>query len=104
MDQTPNATQRGPAQNKFPPIVRAIGIGVLVLILWSIDKVAVQYLPQVSIWRYIVGGVIISVGTGDGFISRRSARRQTIVKISVTRAAKSTTQSIRAIGDAHASW
>jgi hypothetical protein len=62
MDQTPNATQRGPAQNKFPPIVRAIGIGVLVLILWSIDKVAVQYLPQVSIWRYIVGGVIISVG------------------------------------------
>jgi hypothetical protein len=62
MDQTPNATQRGPAQNKFRPIVRAIGIGVLVLILWSIDKVAVQYLPQVSIWRYIVGGVIISVG------------------------------------------
>ena len=40
----------------------AIGLGVLVLILWSIDKVAVSRLPQNSNWRYVVGGVIISVG------------------------------------------
>jgi hypothetical protein len=58
MDETPDA----PIENKFPPIVRAVGIGVLVLILWSIDKVAVSGLPQGSVWRYIVGGVIISVG------------------------------------------
>jgi hypothetical protein len=62
MDQTPNAAQDSSPQNKFPPIVRAVGIGVLVLVLWSIDKVAVHYLPQGSVWRYIVGGVIISVG------------------------------------------
>jgi hypothetical protein len=58
MDETPDA----PIENKFPPIVRAAGIGVLVLILWSIDKVAVSRLSQGSVWRYVVGGVIISVG------------------------------------------
>jgi hypothetical protein len=62
MDQTPNATQDSSAQNKFPPILRAVGIGVLVFVLWSVDKIAVHHLPHGSIWRYIVGGVIISVG------------------------------------------
>jgi hypothetical protein len=62
MDQTPNATQDSSAQTKFPPIVCAVGIGVLVLVLWSVDKVAVHQLPHGSVWRYIVGGVIISVG------------------------------------------
>jgi hypothetical protein len=62
MDQTPNAAQDSSAPNKFPPIVRAVGLGVLVLVLWSIDKVAVSHLPTGSIWRYVVGGVIISVG------------------------------------------
>jgi hypothetical protein len=62
MNQTPIAAQNAPAQNKFPPIVRAIGLGVLVLVLWGIDKVAVRRLPPGSVWRYIVGGVIISVG------------------------------------------
>jgi hypothetical protein len=66
MDQTPNESSNAPptasADNKFPPVVRAIGIGVLVLILWTIDKIAVSRLPQGSVWRYIVGGVIISVG------------------------------------------
>ena len=64
MDQTPNESSNAPApaENKFPPIVRAIGIGVLVLVLWTINKIAVSRLPQGSIWRYVVGGVIISVG------------------------------------------
>lgn len=62
MDQTPNAAQGSSARNRFPPIVRAGGIGVLVLVLWSVDKVAIHYLPQDSIWRYVVGGLIISVG------------------------------------------
>lgn len=62
MDQTPNDSSSAPAGEKFPPIVRAIGVGVLVLILWSINKIAISYLPQGSVWRYIVGGVIISLG------------------------------------------
>jgi hypothetical protein len=68
MGETPNASRGAPAEtgeateNKFPPIVRAIGIGVLVLVLWSIDKAAVRWLPQGSVWRYVIGGVIISVG------------------------------------------
>jgi hypothetical protein len=62
MDQTPNAAQDSAAQNKFPPVVRAVGIGVLVLFLWSVDKVVVHHLSHGSIWRYIVGGVVISVG------------------------------------------
>jgi hypothetical protein len=62
MDQTPSGAQSASAQNKFPPIVRAVGVGVLALILWSIDKVVVRRLPQGSVWRYVVGGIIISVG------------------------------------------
>jgi hypothetical protein len=66
MDQTPNTSPddslNAPAREKFPPTVRAVGIGVLVLILWTMDKIAVSRLPQGSVWRYIVGGVIISVG------------------------------------------
>ncbi|HEY2819950.1 MAG TPA: hypothetical protein VGJ06_02820 [Candidatus Acidoferrum sp.] len=62
MDQKPNDSSSAPAGGTFPPIVRAVGIGVLVLILWTIDKIAVSHLPQGSVWRYIVGGVIISVG------------------------------------------
>jgi hypothetical protein len=62
MDRSPNSAESDAARDKFPPIVRAVGIGVLVLILWSIDKVAVRRLSQGSVWRYVVGGVIISVG------------------------------------------
>jgi hypothetical protein len=64
MDQTPDAPREDspPAQNKYPPIVRALGIGALVLFLWFIDKFAVARLRQGSVWRYIIGGVIISVG------------------------------------------
>jgi hypothetical protein len=62
MDQRPNTQQNTPADNKFPPIVRAIGIGVLVIVLWSIDKAVVRFLPNGSVWRYIIGGIIISVG------------------------------------------
>ena len=62
MDQLPAAPRNAPAENRFLPIVRAFGIGVLVLILWSVDKVAVRRIPQGSVWRYIVSGIIISVG------------------------------------------
>jgi hypothetical protein len=62
MDQTPNTQQDAPADKKFPSIVRAIGIGVLVTVLWSINKVIVRFLPNGSVWRYIIGGIIISVG------------------------------------------
>jgi hypothetical protein len=62
MDRSPNSATSDAARDKFSPIVRAVGIGVLVLILWSIDKVAVRRLSQGSVWRYVVGGVIISVG------------------------------------------
>jgi hypothetical protein len=62
MVQAPNAPQDAPAESKFPSIIRAVGLGVLVLILWYADKVAVSRLPQGSAWRYVVGGVIIFVG------------------------------------------
>jgi hypothetical protein len=62
MAQAPNAPQEVPAENKFPSIIRVVGLGVLVLILWYVDKVAVSRLPQGSIWRYVIGGVIIFVG------------------------------------------
>ena len=77
MDQTPNDSSNAPAENKFPPIVRAIGIGVLVLILWTIDKIAVSHLPQGSVWRYIVGGIIISVGLATvlSFTDRLTGKR-----------------------------
>ncbi|HEX3120038.1 MAG TPA: hypothetical protein VHP80_13160 [Candidatus Acidoferrum sp.] len=51
-----------PVESKFPPILRAIGLGVLVLILWSIDKFAAGRLPTGSAWRYVIGAVIISLG------------------------------------------
>jgi hypothetical protein len=59
---TQNASTNAPVESKFPPILRAIGLGVLVLILWSIDKVAVGRLPAGSAWRYVIGAMIISVG------------------------------------------
>jgi hypothetical protein len=62
MDQTPDAPRIASAENKFPPIVRAIGLGVLVFILWLVDKVAVRRLSEGSVWRYIIGGIIILVG------------------------------------------
>jgi hypothetical protein len=62
MDQSTEVRQNAPVESKLPPILRAIGIGVLVLMLWSVDKIAVRRLPQGSAWRYIIGAVIISVG------------------------------------------
>lgn len=62
MDRTPISPENAPAKSKFPAIVRAICIVLLVLVLWSIDKLAVSRLPQGSVWRYVIGGVIISVG------------------------------------------
>jgi hypothetical protein len=72
MVETPEIPQKPPAESKFPPILRAIGIGALVLILWSVEKLAVSRLPQGSVWRYIISGVIISVGlaTVISFIGR----------------------------------
>ena len=72
MDQMPDALESTPAHTKFPPVVRAIGIGALVLVLWSIDKVAVCRLPEESAWRYIIGGVLISIGLATvlSFVSR----------------------------------
>jgi hypothetical protein len=62
MDQSTEVRQNSPVENKLRSLLRAIGIGVLVLILWSVDKIAVRRLPQGSAWRYIIGAVIISVG------------------------------------------
>ena len=62
MDQTPNAPQEAPAESKFLPLVRASGVAIIVLILWSVDKVVVGRLPLGSVWRYVIGGVIVSVG------------------------------------------
>lgn len=77
MDQTPDTQQNAPADNKFPPIVRATGIGVLVIVLWSIDKVVVRFLPNGSVWRYIIGGIIISVGLATvlSFIDRLTGKK-----------------------------
>jgi hypothetical protein len=62
MVQAPNAPQDAPAETRFPSIARVVGLAILVLILWYVDKVAVSRLPQGSVWRYIIGGVIIFVG------------------------------------------
>ena len=69
MDDTPDASQNA---SKFPPILRAVGIGVLVLLLWSVDKVAVSRLPERSAWRYVIGAVIVSGGLATvlSFIDR----------------------------------
>ena len=66
MDKVTNAPQDAPSsatvESRFPPLLRAIGLGVLVLILWSADKVAVGHFPKDSAWRYIIGAVIIAAG------------------------------------------
>ena len=62
MAQAPNTTQETAAASNFPTIVRAIGLGSLVLILWYIDKIAVARLSAGSVWRYVVSGVIVFVG------------------------------------------
>jgi hypothetical protein len=62
MAETPNVAQEAPAGNKLTTLIRAVGLGVLVLILWSIDKVAVSRLPKDTVWRYVIGGVIVFVG------------------------------------------
>ena len=62
MAQVPNVDQEAPAESKFPTVLRAAGLGVLVLILWLIDKLATGRLPKDSPWRYVIGGVIVFVG------------------------------------------
>jgi hypothetical protein len=66
MDPSPNVPKATsaevPVDRKFPPILRSIGLGVLVLILWSVDRAVAARLPERSTWRYIIGAVIISVG------------------------------------------
>jgi hypothetical protein len=62
MVQPTNAAQDAPDENKLSTFIRAVGLGVFVIILWSIDKVTVSRLPKSSVWRYVIGGVIISVG------------------------------------------
>ena len=62
MAQAPNVGQEVPTQSRFSTILRAAGLGVLVLVLWVIDKVATGRLPKDSVWRYVIGGVIVFVG------------------------------------------
>ena len=64
MAQSPKALlpQPPPEESKRVTLVRSLGIAVFVLILWLIDKLAASRLSQGSVWRYIVGGAIISVG------------------------------------------
>ena len=66
MDSSPHlpkaASAEAPFDKKFPPILRAIALGVLVLLLWSVDKVVAGRLPEGAAWRYIIGAVIVSVG------------------------------------------
>jgi hypothetical protein len=62
MAQAPNATQEVPAESKFSTVIRAVGLGVLVLVLWFVDKIAVARLSAGSVWRYVISGVIVFVG------------------------------------------
>jgi hypothetical protein len=62
MAQAPNAPQETPAESKFPSIIRTVALGVLVLVLWYVNKIAVGRLAQGSVWRYVIGGVIVAVG------------------------------------------
>ena len=66
MNQSPKAPQSAPSdapnESKTPKIVRAVGLGVLVLVLWLGDKIAVGQFPASATWRYVVGAIIISVG------------------------------------------
>jgi hypothetical protein len=62
MAQAPNAPQEVPAENKLIPVVRAVGTGVIVLVLWVADRVVVGRLPAGSVWRYVIGGVIVAGG------------------------------------------
>jgi hypothetical protein len=64
MAQSPNASlpQPAPEENNRATLIRSIWSAIFVLILWLIDKLAVSRLSQGSVWRYIVGGAIISVG------------------------------------------
>jgi hypothetical protein len=62
MAQVPNVDQEAPATSKLPTILRTAGVGVLVLVLWLIDKAATGRLPKDSVWRYVIGGVIVFVG------------------------------------------
>jgi hypothetical protein len=62
MAQAPNAPQDAPVGSKFQTSIRAVGLGLLVLILWYVDKIAVARLSAGSVWRYVVSGVIVFVG------------------------------------------
>jgi hypothetical protein len=62
MAQVPNAPQESRAESKFVSVVRAVGTGVMVLLLWLIDKAVVRRLPTISVWHYVIGGVIVAVG------------------------------------------
>ena len=80
MDQKPNAPQNTSTEDgesgdgKFPPILRAIGIGMLVLFLWSVDKVdwslvsAVWSAVTVAFWPPVEPrvGVVVVVVVGEG--------------------------------------
>ena len=57
-----NASARAPLESKIPTILRSVGIGVFVLILWWIDKAALRRFPEGAAWRYVIGAIVISVG------------------------------------------
>ena len=44
------------------PLLRALGVGLFIGLLWSIDKALVRHLPEGSLWHYIVSGVFIALG------------------------------------------
>ena len=62
MVQAPNAPQDAPVGSKFQTSIRAVGLGLIVLILWYVDKLVVARLPAGSVWRYVISGVIVFVG------------------------------------------
>jgi hypothetical protein len=62
MPEAPNAPQEVPAENRLLPVIRAVGTGVIVLIFWLVDKAIAGRLPAGSVWRYVIGGVIVAGG------------------------------------------
>jgi len=64
MAQSPNVPlpEPAPEENKRATLIRSIGIAIFVLILWFVDRLTARRLSERSVWRYIIGGTIISAG------------------------------------------
>jgi hypothetical protein len=61
---------------KWRPLVRALGILILVLVFWALDQRIARLFPDGTPWRYVLGAMVWVIGLGAvlGYFSQFSQK------------------------------